>query len=170
MWLRGHGVTSDAENWQRLFDTLPKQLRRGFERRVGAKLNEFLDAGHGACLLRKAPVAKIVADALEFFHGERVWTGDYVVMPNHVHVLFTPRGEFELEGILHSIKSFTANQINKLLGRTGALWQPESYDHIVRDWEQLGAFQRYIAVNPTKASLAKSDYIHSPATYSDSQP
>jgi REP element-mobilizing transposase RayT len=86
-------------------------------------------------------------------------------MPNHVHVLLTPITGFELEDILHSIKSFTATKINRILGRAGQLWQRESYDHIVRDINQLQAYQEYIAANPRKARLTPDEYTVSQSNY-----
>ena len=92
-------------------------------------------------------------------HFTFIELGNFVVMPNHVHVLLRPINEHELEDILHSIKSFTANQINKLMERSGEFWQRQSYDHIVRDFDQLTAFQEYIAANPVKAKLNKDQFL-----------
>lgn len=128
-------------------------------------LNESLDKCEGACVLRDVSIARKVATALDHFHLSRVMTGDFVVMPNHVHALLTPCPGYDLEDILHSIKSFTANQINQALGQTGSLWQRESYDHIVRDLQQLEAYQQYIAANPFKAKLRDGEYILSRAAY-----
>lgn len=74
-------------------------------------------------------------------------------MPNHVHALMTPVAPYELEKILQSIKGYSAVKINERLGREGTFWQRQSYDHIVRDVEQLFAFKRYISANPEKANL-----------------
>ena len=86
-------------------------------------------------------------------------------MPNHVHALLTPIEDHELEDILQSIKGFTAREINQALKRNGGLWQRESYDHIVREAEQLQAYQQYIAANPSKANLRAGEYILSTAEY-----
>ena len=80
------------------------------------------------------------------------------IMPNHVHVLVRPIMEHKLPDILHSWKSFTAHAIAKALSRTGALWQDESFDHIVRDEDQLERFALYIAANPAKARLAPGTF------------
>jgi REP element-mobilizing transposase RayT len=101
--------------------------------------------------------ASVVTESLNYFHGIRVWTGDYVVMPNHVHVLMTPMEAYQLEEILHSVKSYSAKRINKKTGQVGRLWQKESYDHIVRDADQLAAFQSYIRNNPAKANLKEGE-------------
>src|SRR5262249_53508688 len=60
-----------------------------------------------------------------------------------------------LASIMHSLKSYTANKINELLGRAGQFWQHESYDHWVRDEEELERIVAYIAANPIKAGLAR---------------
>ena len=57
---------------------------------------------------------------------------------------------------MHSFKSFTANECNKLLGRTGQFWQDESYDHWVRDDEELQRIIQYVEQNPVKARLAEA--------------
>jgi hypothetical protein len=53
----------------------------------------------------------------------------WVVMPNPVHGLFTPEAGFTLVGNLHSWKSFTPKEANRLLSRSGQFWQEEYFDH-----------------------------------------
>ena len=84
--------------------------------------------------------------------GNAIGWARYVIMPNHVHVLVRPIMEHKLPDILHSWKSFTSHAIGKALGRTGALWQDESFDHIVRDEHQLERFGLYIAENPSEGA------------------
>jgi REP element-mobilizing transposase RayT len=135
--------------------------RRTFERHFSGKMFVYLDRGLGECVLRNPDISKIVADSLLFFHSERLDTGDFVVMPNHAHVLMTPYSGYELEDVLHSVKSYTANQINRTLKRSGTLWMEESHDHIVRDGEELLRIQSYIRANPEEAKLAHDEYrIH----------
>jgi REP element-mobilizing transposase RayT len=122
------------------------------------RLNEWLDAGAGSCLLKEATAGKIVEDALHHFDGERYSLDHYVVMPNHVHALVAPQPGFKLPDILHSWKSFTAHQINKALHRKGTLWFDESYDHIVRSRQQLEFYRAYIRENPQKANLRPGQF------------
>jgi exonuclease VII large subunit/REP element-mobilizing transposase RayT len=117
------------------------------------KIQEWLDAGSGSCLLGQHKISKLVADAFREFDGKRYDLGEWVVMPNHVHVLLTPRAGHELGGILHSWKSYTAHEICKITGEKGTVWQHESYDHIVRSPEQLTHFENYIHENPAKAGI-----------------
>jgi putative transposase len=57
---------------------------------------------------------------------------------------------------MHSLKSYTANRANELLGREGPFWQDESYDHWVRDIDELERIVNYIRDNPVRASLCES--------------
>jgi type I restriction enzyme R subunit len=164
-WLRRHRINPEASDWKSQFARLPADKRREYERSLGITLDRYLDTGHGSCVLQQSRFASVVVEALLHFHGSRVSTGDFVVMPNHVHALVRPLDGFELEDILHSIKSFTATRINQLTEGSGAFWQRQSYDHIVRDYEQLEAFQQYIALNPVKAGLQADQFILHQATW-----
>lgn len=169
-WLLHRGIDPkllDAEgfDWKKTVGKLSKNDQRLYERTMATKLNKYLDAGHGSCVLKRPDLAEVVANSLKHFHGDRVLTGDFVVMPNHVHVLMRPINGFELEDILQAVKSFTANAINRKLGVEGPFWMRESYDHIVRDSEQLEAFQNYIRANPEKAKLTSHEYISQDTTY-----
>jgi len=64
-----------------------------------------------------------------------------------------PDSRSPLSAIMHSLKSYTANQANKLLGQSGPFWQKESYDHWVRDDDELERIVDYINNNPVKAGL-----------------
>jgi type I restriction enzyme R subunit len=159
-WLQADGVDpawseSDPSRWSQAFLAIPPGERRRFEREQQRRFLVELDQCHGSCLLEKAH--GIVAVALEFFHGKRVWTGDYVVMPNHVHVLAQPFQGVNLEEWLYSIKRFTSTEMAKdaaldahAMRRQSHLWQTESFDRIVRDVEELARTRRYIANNPVK--------------------
>ena len=134
--------------------------RKEYYRRFASRVDRWLDAGHGSCVLKDPETGHIVESALHHFDGDRYFLDEFVVMPNHVHVLFMPIGDHSLGSILHSWKSFTANRINKLLNRSGTLWMDESFGHIVRSWERLEFFREYIRQNPAKTDLRKDHYIH----------
>ena len=114
-----------------------------------------MDNGHGSCVLANSDCKNIVEEALSHFNNQRYHLDKYVIMPNHVHVIVIPIKGWELSGILHSWKSFTANAINKVLNRQGELWMHESFDHIIRSPEQLERIRNYIENNP-KATQASS--------------
>src|SRR6266480_3402214 len=132
---------------------------REYMRKFEEEREHWLDQGHGSCLLREPQAAAIVAESLDHFDRQRYLIDSYVVMPNHVHVLFKPLGEHSPVDILHSWKSFTANALNREMNRAGALWMHESFDTIVRDAEHLRACREYIAQNPGKARLSEGSFV-----------
>ena len=120
------------------------------------KIEAYLDAGHGECTLSKPEIALMLVHALKTFDGERYVLHDWVVMPNHVHLLIEPRGEYGLSDILHSVKSYTATEANRILGRKGEFWQHESYDRLLRNQDEFERALNYVQQNPVKAKLADS--------------
>lgn len=149
LWER-KGIVRIAEQMGRpLSGHEQKRLRELHSERVEA----WLDSGHGACWMRRPEVARIVAGALAHFDEQRYRLHAWCVMPNHVHVLVAPFAGHALSAILHSWKSFTAKSANRLLGREGAFWQEEYYDHLIRDEEDYDHAMRYIIENPGRAGL-----------------
>ena len=139
----------------------PEPLSEGekqkFRKRFSEPFEEWLDQGHGSCLLRDGQHRKIVADVLHHFDRQRYILGAYVIMPNHVHVLFSIRGDRRLSSIVQSWKRFSARQINALISGTGrSLWQADFYDRLIRSQEHLGRVVAYIQRNP--ASLCEGEY------------
>ena len=65
-----------------------------------------------------------------------------------------PDQQSPLSRIMHSLKSYTAHEINKLLNRTGSVWQRESYDHWIRDEKELERIVHYVNGNPVEAKLS----------------
>ena len=77
-------------------------------------------------------------------------------MPNHAHILLNPLNGYHLDEIEHSIKSYTANEANKLLGRRGQFWAIECFDRYIRDRRHFNAVVKYIENNPVKARLCRT--------------
>ena len=157
-WLRERGIDPAQPAWKaRLRQDVELEIEyhatftRGFM--------EYLDRNRGDCPLCDANLAEQVAACLRHFDGQRYRLGDYVVMPNHVHLLVCLLGATEIESLCRSWKTFSAHEINRLLGRRGRFWQEESFDHLVRSEAQFEHFRQYIAQNPTKAALAPGQFI-----------
>jgi REP element-mobilizing transposase RayT len=98
--------------------------------------------------------------------GRNMHLNAAVIMPNHVHLLLSAlRDEngwpFPLMEILQSLKSSSAHSINKLLHRSGPVWQEESFDHVLRSEESLKQKLEYIRQNPVRAGLVErpEDYL-----------
>jgi leucyl-tRNA synthetase len=138
-------------------EPLDAEREKEFHALFSGKIEEWLDAGEGSCILKDSSLRRIVDDALHHFDGESYALIASAVMPNHVHVvvrLFT--GE-NLSDVLHSWKSFTAKQINRATGNTGTVWQDESFDRIVRSSAHLETLISYVEENPLKAKLGEDD-------------
>ena len=92
-----------------------------------------------------------------FENDKRIELHAVVIMPSHVHMLFTPMENdlaesYSLAEIMKGVKGTSAYNINKLLGRRGQLWQDESFDRIMRAGEFENKFN-YICANPVDAGL-----------------
>jgi REP element-mobilizing transposase RayT len=130
-----------------------QQERDRFNELFCERVDKWLDEGAGACCLRDSAFSEIVANVLQHFDGMRYKLDEWVVMPNHVHLIVQPLGDHQLPDILHSWKSFSSNQINRALKRSGRLWQKEYYDHLIRNTEELYRIRSYIRNNPQKAGI-----------------
>ena len=153
----------------RLFDSVPQELLAKWreqlkeERIIGGsfdadaafrqRVEMYLDQGYGECFLRDERVAETVQNALLFHDGAKYKLQSWTIMPNHIHFLLTPNEGLTLEEIVHSIKSFTANQANKILGRKGIFWQHEPFDRYIRNRQHFVNVIKYIENNPVKAKL-----------------
>ena len=120
------------------------------------RIERYSDQGHGACWLRDERIAESIEKTLLHFDGVRYRLLAWVVMPNHVHALLETLPGFPLGGVVHSWKSFSAKQVNKLLGRTGPFWMQDYFDRYIRDEEHFAAAREYIELNPVKAGLVRS--------------
>ncbi|MCK5676231.1 MAG: transposase, partial [Verrucomicrobia bacterium] len=125
-------------------------------RRYRKKQQDWLDQGHGSCVLKNPEVSEIVEQTLLHFDKERYRLGDYVVMPNHVHVIVEPIKGQSLSKIMQAWKGYSARAINKALDAKGSVWMDESFDHIIRREFSFLKFQDYIHENPKKARLTSS--------------
>jgi len=147
----------------RLADAMPAGLRQEWEsllaiedaREQRTKLEEYLDRGHGECVLKDARVAAAVEEVFLRFDGQRYRMTAWVVMPNHVHLLFE-LWDMPLGKLLKAWKGTSANAANQVLGCTGTFWQEEYWDRFMRDEEHFRKAKHYIEWNPVKAHLVKT--------------
>ncbi|MBS0660925.1 MAG: transposase [Verrucomicrobia bacterium] len=128
---------------------------REYHRRFTAAWHRLLDEPHGACPFKIASLRDALAAA--FRAGEDLADGcaldEFVIMPNHAHVLVSPRPGVSLKRIEKAWKAVSARAIHAHFGTTGPVWQHEGWDHIVRTPEAADRFRRYIRANP--ASLPR---------------
>ncbi|MFH1148616.1 MAG: transposase [Pseudomonadota bacterium] len=92
--------------------------------------------------------------------GNKVQVHGIIVMPDHVHMVFTPLRDskgriYGLGEIMNGIKGVSAHRINRVLNRCGSVWQDESFDHILRSDEDIRSKVEYICQNPVRKGLVK---------------
>ena len=129
-------------------------------------MDRLLDqARSGPMFLRQPDIAELILASIDYGAGiGHYQMHTWVIMPNHVHLLFTPHAS--VSKLLGSLKAATAKRANLLLERTGQpFWQDESYDHLVRDGEEFHRIERYIENNPVVAGLVTraEEYLWSSA-------
>ena len=142
---------------RKVLGKLPHEEQFRFGKYFNRQVQTCLDRGLGECHLRNPLAIACIRSKFMSGDGGPYHAGDFATMPNHVHLLMTPTHGQQLETIPKSIKGASAVECNRHLGRSGAFWQADSYDHIVRSLEQLAYYRRYIADNPAKASTRLPD-------------
>ena len=150
-----------------LADSIPKKVIKRWQEELKSveceqerillqrRIERYLDHGYGEALLKNASVATMVQDSLLKFDGARYRLFAWVVMPNHVHSLMTRFEDYELQDILHSLKSYTAHEANKMLHRSGQFWIEDYFDRYMRNQEHFRKTVQYIENNPVKARLCE---------------
>ena len=150
--------------------------KRDAERRK--RLDAWIDAGHGSCVLREPGIAEMVQGSLLCFDGQRYRLMAWVVMPNHVHVLFKPMNGWMVAKIVASWKKFTARAIcdwrrangeelvspglakrqsgDRRSRRSQGVWHREYWDRYIRDGKHFEQVVEYIRLNPVKAGLVET--------------
>ncbi len=159
-WLTENGIDSTDSLWYQNLQSQHPNLALTFRKEFWNRWHDALDAGHGECVLRQPGLAQIVATSLHHFDADRYLLLDFVVMPNHAHVLAAFPDAYGLLAQCESWKHYTATQINRRLQRRGRFWQQDGFDHLARSEEQFAYLRDYIARNPTKANLHAGEYVH----------
>ena len=130
-----------------------------YAERFTERMDAWLDAGLGSCALREPDVRQLVEDSIIKFDGLRHDLDCLVIMPNHVHLIFKPRAGENVFQLIGGMKGFSARVCNARLGWSKqAFWMEDSYNRIVRDYDELRAFRDYIRKNPTKAKLREGEF------------
>jgi hypothetical protein len=131
--------------------TMGKELE-AFTQRQTTKVEEWLDAGHGCCVLKNQAARCELERCLCLFDRERYEMGAFAIPANHVHAIVKPLGSWALEELEGAWKQFSAKRINHVTGKRGGLWQDESFDRIVRDTPHLRKVIGYLSGNVAKTS------------------
>lgn len=141
-----------------------------FQKKYFGHFDEFLDrASDGPFWLKNPGIASITSEAIHFRDSKMYDLLAFCIMPNHIHMVFEllrglsdashvgrrDSSPYIVTNIVENLKWYTALEANRALGRRGAFWQHESYDHVIRDDNELQTFIRYVIENPVKAGLVQ---------------
>jgi REP element-mobilizing transposase RayT len=137
---------------------------RDFQQRWLMKFESLLDNPDGSpTWLKDDRIASLISESMHFRDGKVFTLDAFSIMPTHVHMVFSPLPIEEksdkyhsLASILHSLKGYTAQEANKIIGHEGGFWAHESYDHVVRDEGELQRIVLYIVNNPVKVGFVQS--------------
>lgn len=151
----------------RLADSLPRKIIEDVLARLSdrdearrARFEEFLDNGYGSCVLKEPEFAQIIVENWKFYDGRHYRLQDWVVMPNHGHVIYD-RPILSMPKIVKNWKSYSSHQIKKRLGTTGdgnPLWAAGFHDRYARDERHFFHMQCYLFLNPVRAGLVDDPF------------
>ena len=133
-------------------------VEQEYHERFSARMDAWLDAGHGECVLREQVCRGFVEATLRHLDGEDYLHHAWVIMPNHAHVLVSLSADAKLEDVVGAWKSVSARRINQHLCRKGTLWQEDYFDRLIRDAGHFENCVRYIRRNPEKAKLREGSF------------
>src|SRR5262249_46651345 len=156
--LRGLGIDPLDPSWREKLQMLARSVAQPVLDCFWNRWQDSLDTCRGACVLRRPDLARVVSDSFRHFAGVRYVMLDFVVMPNHIHLLASFPNEEAMLTQCESWKHFTATQINRRLNQRGRLWQQDGFDHLVRSEKQFRYLRHYIAMNPKRAGLPSGEY------------
>ena len=133
---------SDLMLWNRHHpEPWSEEVRREYHNRFTWRLEEWLDAGSGSCLLAEPVIRGLLAETILRDQGSRAIHHAWVIMPNHAHLLFTPLRP--IEKLLQTWKGVSARRIGR-----GPIWQKGYRDTLIRDESHFANVVRYIRRNP----------------------
>lgn len=119
------------------------------------------------CLLQSHRMANLLLDVLRSYQQKKKYQmHEFVIMPNHFHLLITPNPPATIEKAIQFIKGGFSYRAKKELGFAGEIWQTSFYDHRVRDAIEYARLRHYIHMNPVRRGLVQTpeDFLYSSMT------
>lgn len=124
-----------------------------------SRIDRWMDEGYGSCAFADSANSEMVSETLRMKDGSYYQLHSSVIMPNHVHVLFSPINGWTVSKVVAGWKRFSATKIHRAAGNSGSLWQKDYFDRLIRDWDHFMSAARYIRKNPKKAELGDEYYV-----------
>lgn len=129
-----------------------------YHRRFSSSIDQWLDAGHGECLLADSSFREVVTESIRHFNGDRYELVSWVIMPNHVHLCLVLNPDWSLEKVVFTWKRRSSGEVNRMRGKSGPFWMRDYFDRLIRDRDHSENVVRYIRRNPGKAGLRTGQY------------
>src|SRR5438874_616232 len=108
-------------------------------------------------ILQSERMAGLLIDVLQNYRAQRKFLlHEFVIMPNHFHLLITPLNGATLERAMQLIKGGFSFRVKKELGAQGEIWQTSFFDRRIREAAEFQKYKEYIWQNPVAAGLAVS--------------
>ncbi len=133
-----------------------ERTTQDYHNTIGPKYEVYLDNGYGNCILRNPWAQNILINVIFFYNNLKYEVVALIIMPNHVHIILHLKDQYRLDKIIQSIKRQSAREINKYLNQEGPIWMKGYYDRIVRSYDNLKHYIKYIIDNPKM--LKKGEY------------
>jgi putative transposase len=108
--------------------------------------------------------AELMMEVLEHYQREKKYVlHEFVIMPDHLHLLIEPAEDLSLERAVQLIKGGFSYRVGKLETKRGLVWQESFTNHRIRDEEDYEGHVTYVRMNPVKAGLVEraEDYPYS---------
>ena len=117
-----------------------------------------------ALLQSERMASLLIATLIEYRNQQKYELHEFVVMPDHFHLLITPI--VTLERAVQLIKGGFSFRAGKLFRVPGNIWQTSFYDRRVRNAAEYETFRQYIYWNPVKSGLASKpeEFAHGSAS------
>ena len=108
-------------------------------------------------IFRAEPLARLFLDVLQSYRVQhRYLLHEFVVMPEHFHLLLTPAPEVSLEKAAQLIEGGFSFRVKRELGLAIEVWQPDPANHRIRDAADYARHVEYIWQNPVKRHLVEN--------------
>lgn len=139
----------------------PQDKASEIERKIFLTYESVLDdSTSGPQWLKKASIAEVIKKSIHYRDNIFYDLYAYCIMSNHVHIVFkhltnnsSIKSKHPITDIMGSLKKFTSRNCNIYLNRSGAFWQSESFDRLIRNNNELTNVISYTIHNPVRAGL-----------------
>jgi len=138
--------------------SLQSEEARIYQRRLFLLLESHYDQGSGFAPFACAGVAEVMQRFLKSYDHEDLRLSAWTIMPNHIHLLTESLRFVSVDGFMEVWRRFkgrAAHHLNQHMARSGAFWQSEWYDRLIRDDVEYQKWRVYLAANPVKAGLCR---------------